>query len=112
VSNPHAAKRDFTGSVLGLLVFLGGVALLLVTFKLAYDMFVVPPNEALSLKEGETLQLGPVASTVTGLLFRVFLLIVMGVLGSLIANRGVHMYTESRTIGRPKDEATKEPSET
>lgn len=77
-------------------MFLAGVALLLITFKLAFDMFSVPPGDALDLKPNKDLQVGPVASTVTGMIFRVLLLIVMGFLGSLIANRGVHMYTESR----------------
>jgi hypothetical protein len=85
--------------VLGLVVFLGGVGLLLLTFKLAYGMFSIAPEKALNLSDKNTLEIGTVGSTLTGLIIRVLLLIVMGLVSSLVASKGVHMYTESRAIG-------------
>ena len=84
-----------------MLVFLGGVGLLLLTFKLAFEMFSVPPDQALPLKSGDTMQIPLVASTVTGLVFRILLLIVMAMVGSFIANRGIHLYTESHRHAKP-----------
>jgi hypothetical protein len=103
VASKERVRRDSTVSVLGLVVFLAGVGLLLVTFKLAYDMFSVPPERALPL-QGATIQVGVVGSTVAGLVLRVLLLIVMGLTGSLIANRGIHLYTESRSQIRTVEE--------
>jgi len=94
-------RRDALGTVLGLATFLGGVALLLLTFKLAYEMFSVPPEQALNLKKGATLEVATVGSTITGLVIRILLLIVMGLVSSLIANRGIHLYTESRRQMEP-----------
>jgi hypothetical protein len=104
VPNASAGKRDTIGTIVGLLVFLFGIALLLGTFELAYQMFSVPPKEALELKQGDTLQVAPVASIVTGMIFKILLLVVMGILGSLIANRGIHLYTESRGLKSTKSD--------
>jgi hypothetical protein len=93
-----SGRRDALGTILGLAVFLLGVGLLLLTFKLAYDMFSVAPADALKLAPNQAIAVESVAPTLTGLILRVFLLVVMGIVGSLIANRGVHMYTESRGL--------------
>ncbi len=98
--------RDGLGTVLGLAVFLLGVGLLLLTFKLAFDMFSVPPAEALNLTANQEIAVATVAPTLTGLILRVLLLVVMGIVGSLIGNRGVHMYTESRGISHDTTEVT------
>ena len=112
-------RRDALGTVLGLAVFLLGVGLLLLTFKLAYNMFSVPPGQALQLTPNQEIQVATVAPTLTGLVLRVFLLLVMGVVGSLVANRGVHLYTESRgrmegvdtvTVEKRSRPATTEPA--
>lgn len=100
--NPPSGKRDAFGTVVGLLVFTFGIFLLLGTFGMAYEMFSVPAKDALELKQGETLQVAPIASIVTGLIFKILLLIVMGIIGSLVANRGIHLYTESRGLKPPK----------
>lgn len=93
---PRETRGSISGSVLGVLVFLGGVALLLFTFKLAYDMFMVPPQDALGIKPKQPLDLGAAGSTFIGLLMRVLLLTVMGLMGSLIANRGISLFAGSR----------------
>ncbi|HSI73232.1 MAG TPA: hypothetical protein VK934_08640 [Fimbriimonas sp.] len=99
-------RRDALGSVLGLAVFFVGVGLLLLTFKLAYDMFSVDPSKALNLVDKNTIEIGTVGSTLTGLLIKVLLLIVMGLVSSLMASKGVQMYTSSRARSLDTEEVT------
>lgn len=94
--NPSRLPRDVVGSILGILVFLGGIALLVFTFKTAWEMFSVPPHEALNLKPGQPINVNNVGPTLIGQVMRVILLLVMAVVGSLVANRGVHLYYSGR----------------
>lgn len=98
-ASPVHTERSGVGITLGVITFLVGVALLLVTFKLAYDLFTVPPGNVIasSTKEGEVIDLTKSGDNLATLVIRVLLLIVMGLMGSLIANRGVSMFTGSRT---------------
>ncbi len=82
---------------LGVVIFLGGVALLLFTFKLAYDMFSIAPAKAVVVSTGGGVDLGKSGDALVTVLLKILLLIVMGVMGSLIANRGVHLFTGSRS---------------
>ena len=84
------------GTLVSLLVFLGGIALLLFTFRTAYEMFTVPPTRVLGMEKGQPVDLGSAGSSLVGSLLRVLLLIVMALVGSLIANRGIQLYTDSR----------------
>lgn len=90
--------RDWIGSTLGLLVFLGGVALLLLTFRLAYEMFQTPPTVALELQGGKTVDLGRASDKASAILVRVVVLVLMAFTGSLVANRGILLY--ARCDGR------------
>ncbi len=100
-SAPFASERrhrDWIGSSLGLLVFLGGVALLVLTFRLAYGMFQTPPTVALDLQGGKTIDLGRASDRASAILVRVVVLVLMAFTGSLVANRGILLY--SRCDGR------------
>lgn len=88
---PH---REFVGSLVGLLTFLGGVALLLLTFKLAYSLYTIPPEKALGLK-GKTVDLQVSGASLVEILVRTLLLVVMGLVSTLIANRGIALYAHS-----------------
>ena len=90
------ARRDWLGSSLGFVAFIGGIALLLLTFGLAYQMFHTPPNQALNIVPGKTLQLPEVGAQFAGVLIRILLLLVMGLVGSLVANRGILLIGHSR----------------
>ncbi len=87
-------RGDGLGKALGILTFLGGVALLVITFRLAYDMFMVPPEQALHLEKGKVLDVAVAGQSFGVLLLRVLLLIVMGLMGSLVANRGIKLYSD------------------
>lgn len=84
------------GSILGILVFLGGVGLLGWTFQLAYTFFSVPPTDALGLAGAKALDPAKAGNSVTALLIRILLLFVMAFVGSMVANRGIAMYTACR----------------
>lgn len=88
-------RRDWVGSSIGLVVFLGGVALLVLVFRLAYDMFQTPPAIALDIQGGKALDLGNASNQASSILVRVILLLIMSVAGSLVANRGILMYARS-----------------
>ena len=90
--------RDFFGSFIGILVFLGGVALLVLVFRLAYGMFNTPPAKALNIEPGKKMDLNSGISSLFMVLIRILLLLVMGMVGSWVANRGISLYTQARGI--------------
>ena len=51
------SHRDFAGSFIGIIVFLGGIGLLVFVFKLAFEMFTVPEKTALGIEHGKKLDL-------------------------------------------------------
>lgn len=77
-------------------VFLGGIALLGLTFWLAYRMFTTPAQTTLGIQTNKPVDLGLAASALIGSLFRVIVLLLMAFVSSSIANRGIHLYTQSR----------------
>ena len=98
VGKAERPRRDVPGSLLGILTFLGGVALLLLTFRLAYDLFTVPPQDALGLRGAKELNPAVAGNSLSAILIRILLLFVMGFVGSMVANRGISLYTASRGI--------------
>lgn len=102
MANAERPRRDVPGSLLGILTFLGGVGLLLETFRRAYDLFTVPPQDALGLRGAKELNAALAGNSLTTILLRILLLLVMGFVGSMIANRGVALYTASRALPTPK----------
>ncbi|MHB8635143.1 MAG: hypothetical protein ACYC96_01575 [Fimbriimonadaceae bacterium] len=90
---PH---RDAFGTLFGLLVFCGGVGLLLVTFRLAYNLFTVPPESPLGIQQGKVLDLAKAGDSAAVLILRILLLLIMAFVGSLVANRGISLYADAR----------------
>jgi hypothetical protein len=84
-------RRDPTGTVIGLLTFLGGIAVLTLVFKLAFDIVYAPPAEALGIKPGQAIDPNVHGVNLVWILIRFLLLLVMGAVGSWIANRGVNL---------------------
>ncbi len=89
-------KPDWLGGVVGILTFLVGVGLLLLTFQRAYDLFSIEPAKALNLKPNATADLAKTGESFAGILGRILVLLVMSAVGSVIANRGIKLYAESR----------------
>jgi hypothetical protein len=102
LSDGSTRRSDWLGGLTGILVFLGGVALLLFTFKLAFDMFSIPPADVLKVSPKDPVNLGQTAESFVQVVQRILLLLVMAAVGSLIANRGIKLYAESRRHSSPK----------
>lgn len=94
-------ERSGAGMALGIVTFLVGVGLILLTFRWAYDLFSVPAGMRVIAMKDEAVDLGRSGDNLVRVLLQVLLLVVMGLMGSLIANRGVSMFTHSRTT-RPR----------
>jgi hypothetical protein len=90
-----ASRRDATGSIVGLLVFFAGVGLLGLTFKLAYEQFNVPHAKALGLVKGQAIDPGATGGGLLDVLINLGVLFVMAVVGSMVANKGVGLYSGS-----------------
>ncbi len=98
-------RRDPLGTAVGLLTFLAGVGLVVVTFMLAREMFTTDPSEALGIQPGEVMDVNRALVAGTFILFRVILLVVMAGLGSIVANRGIKLYAHGGIdlLGRFRD---------
>lgn len=89
--------RDWLGSLIGLAVFLGGVYLVYTVFIMAKDMFTVPPNVALGVAPGKPIDVGKTGGNAFSIVLKFFLLLLMAGTGSIIANRGILLYSRSRS---------------
>ncbi len=98
-------RRDPLGTAVGLITFLAGVGLVVLTFMLAREMFMTPPEEALNINEGEMFDVNRALVAGTFILFRVILLVMMAGCGSIVANRGIKLYAHGGIdlLGRFKD---------
>lgn len=108
VGKSARVRGSISGSLLGLIVFLAGVALLAFTFKLAYEMFMVPPPNALGIQKDQPLDLGQAGQSFVGVLIKVLMLVVMGLVSSMIANRGVTLFTGSRVAPKKTQSVVEE----
>lgn len=86
-------RRDGLSSVIGLLVFLAGIGLILLTFQQAWEIFSKAPQFNMGLTAGKAIDFGVVAKNLSILIVRILLLVVMAGIGSALANRGVRMYS-------------------
>jgi hypothetical protein len=96
VVNLPDKRRDGLATSLGLVTFLGGVGLIVVTFWLAQSMFAVDPNDALGIEAGQTLDLNGVLKAGMAILMKIILLVVMAGIGSAVATRGIKLYTGTK----------------
>lgn len=105
---PSKIGGSVSGSLLGLFVFLVGVGLLAFTFKLAFEMFSAPPQNALGIQKNQPLDLGQAGQSFIGVLIKILMLVVMGLVGSMIANRGVTLFSGSRAAPERKKAVDRE----
>jgi hypothetical protein len=99
IEQPTQIHRDWLGSLVGLVVFLGGIGLLLLVFRLAYDQFTTPPQVALEIQQsGKPIDLSKTTNAAVTVLLRFLLLLLMAGMGSIIANRGINLYSQSRAL--------------
>ena len=80
-------------------------------FKLAYDMFITPPEAVLSPGKDSAIDINSLTSNLFQVVVKVILLIVMAAIGSMVANRGIKLYASPRKgVAKPKAEKPKEKS--
>jgi hypothetical protein len=95
---PRIEQRGaIAGSVLGVLTFLGGVALYCLTFKLAYTMFSTDPMILFGVTKNKPLDLNGALATGMWVLVRILLLMVMAIVSGSIVKHGIHLYADSRS---------------
>lgn len=92
----HPAHRDWLGSFVGLAIFLGGIALLYTVFRQALELFTTPPRVELKVQPGKPIEIASAFNAIMGVVVKILLLVLMTWLGSVIANRGVYLYSHSK----------------
>jgi hypothetical protein len=93
-----ANRASVSGRVFGLIVFLVGVALLIWTFKLAFDLFSQDPSTFFRPPAGKPIDVNQAGANLMGLIVRILILCVMAVFGGMIANRGIRLYSDSGKV--------------
>lgn len=83
---------DWGSPLLGALAFLVGLGLIMFTFQQAWALFQAPPAQLLEIKPGTELDVNATVGRLTGILFRLLMLAMMGWAGSLVAKWGLRMY--------------------
>lgn len=88
-------NNDIFSRILGVIVFLAGIALLVYVFKSAHVMFI-SNNMGLSLTPVKGAQPGAMTTALgesaIKLFVRIVLLLLMSVVASLIASKGISLY--------------------
>lgn len=84
------------GGLFGILIFLAGIGLLALTFKLAIDLFGKEPSDLLGIKQGKALDLNNAGAQLAGVVLKILLLLVMAIVGGMVANRGIRLYADSK----------------
>lgn len=78
-------KGGVTGRLLGALVFIGGIAMLVWTFQLAFRFY----GEPIASAKSDVAQLGTIGII---MIKKIVMLLVMLLAGSLIAGKGINLY--------------------
>lgn len=81
------------GVAIGMVTFLFGLALLIMTFRHAATMFAIPARETLG-NEKDVTELG---KTFGHVILRIGLLLVMSIVGSIITGQGIRLYLAARS---------------
>ena len=72
---------------------------------MAFDMFSQDPSKSMNLTPGKPLDVSSVGASLTGIVIKVLLLLVMGLIGSLVANRGITLYARSADHRKVQDKS-------
>ena len=100
-----AHRSELPGRIIGMLVFLVGIGLLLLVFKIAYTLFTASPDAALGFHITGDAKVDPGAAKMGQyfgwLIVKIMLLFVMSVAASCIGQRGINLYFSSLHGGKP-----------
>jgi len=93
----RSRHRDWLGTFVGLAIFLGGIAILYTVFRHALELFTTPPRVELKVQPGKPIEVASAFNSIMGVVVKIILLVLMTWLGSVIANRGVFLYSHSKS---------------
>lgn len=98
-------KRDLLARIIGLTVFAIGITILLVTFIIAYSLFTTSADGLAITPAGPGDPPATTALSQSALLvfYRIGLLFIMALVGSLMAGRGVQMYGAGERPLKPEE---------
>lgn len=88
------------GRVLGIVVFVLGIAILIFVFGLAYSMFTAPASEVFGGSPDSPATVTSLGTSIALMVVRIGLLFVMTLAGSLVAARGIGLYLGSGEPGQ------------
>ncbi len=94
--SPKYSKRDWLGSLVGLAIVVGGMAILYTVFREAMRLFATPPYVAVNVTPKQPIDVPSAFNSIFGVILKVILLIIMAWLGSVITNRGIFLYSQSK----------------
>jgi flagellar biosynthesis protein FlhB len=88
------------GRVVGLLVFLAGVAVLFFVFYTAYEMFMSPVTGLIDTARDASgkINMNNLGGVFISTLVKIFLLFIMTYAGSLIASKGIYFFSGSKDL--------------
>lgn len=99
--NWRRRSGHIAGGLFGILFFLLGAALLVMTFRMAFELFGREPSDLLDLQKGKPLDLNNAGAQLVGVIVKILLLLVMAVVGGMVANRGIRLYADSKPQKHP-----------
>ena len=85
-------KRDLTARIIGLIVFALGIAILVVSFAMAYKLFTSAEIAAAAAQPGGPSATVNLSRSALYSIISIGALFIMVLAGSVIAGRGVQMY--------------------
>jgi len=89
-------RRDWLGTLIGLAIVAGGMAILYSVFKEALHLFATPPAVAVNAKKDQPIDVPSAFNSIVGVILKVILLVIMAWIGSVITNRGIFLYSQSK----------------
>lgn len=95
-------RQDWFGVWLGVLVFLTGIGILVFTFVQAADLFSRPPSD---MVRRENVDVGQIGKSFADLVLQLGLLLIMSIVGSLVASKGIRLYIGARSVAETRDKS-------
>lgn len=89
-------------SLVGLVTFIVGISMILVAFKLALDLFSVPPEVQLDVRFDKPIDASQASQTLLKVFLKIVSLLVMAVFGSMVANRGIKLHASFKAAPAEK----------
>jgi hypothetical protein len=103
-----ASRGDLFARIVGFLVFCIGITIILGVVGLAFRMFIDPNLGRVATNPKGEISVAEVGSGFGRLVFRIVLLFLASLCGSLIANKGINLYFSALQNGITKTQSRKD----